>query len=705
MFSKGFIFRRKSSDDNRYERSRSRHSSRSSLSPSNEEGDCRTINPLSQLSTPTNLPIRKYSETDPGPLGLNVIYTPENGHKADIVFVHGLGGGSRWTWSKSRNPELLWPLTFLPLEPDICLARILSFGYNANFKKAGSVGTVVLDFAKELLFDLKYARDEAKRDLKMGRVPLIFVVHSMGGLIVKEAYIQGQNDPEYEEIIRAISAITFLATPHRGTNLAETLNRILQLTIISNSKQYISELARNSFSLQKLNEQFRHIAPRLDIVSFYETQPTPLGLMNAQLMVLEKDSSVLGYPGETSKALNADHHGICKFDSPRDPNYITVRNVLKSLVAKIISTSRSNEQVVLNGRETRDLKAIMAISELPDEDYIFFRDQWTRGTNEWIVREKAFIGWLNAKGPGLHLLWLNGGAATGKSVLSSFVINNLIERDYCCQYFFLRFGNRKKRTLSLLLRSIAYQIGQRIPKFMRKVIEVADEAVDFESADPRTIWQRIFKSILFRMEEQQSLYWVIDGLDEADDSRALIRMLSDIAMSSTPIYILLVSRETSEISTTLKKLPIAVHRATICIETHQEDLRCHIRQELSMSGTAEFRDSIIKRLVEGAENNFLWVRLAVEKLNTCHTHADVEKALQELPVGMEALYDRMATSITRDLTPPDQALASTLLQCVTCSFRTLTVEELSQVLYEDISGMLDFQQSIMELCGGFGVDR
>lgn len=89
-----------------------------------------------------------------------------------------------------------------------------------------------------------------------------------------KAYIQGQNDPEYQSIIKAISAIIFLATPHRGTYLAETLNRILQTTIITNSKPYISDLVNNSFTLQRLNEQFRHIAPRLDIVSFYETQPT-----------------------------------------------------------------------------------------------------------------------------------------------------------------------------------------------------------------------------------------------------------------------------------------------------------------------------------------------------------------------------------------------------------------------------------------------
>lgn len=49
-------------------------------------------------------------------------------------------------------------------------------------------------------------------------------------------------------------------------------------------------------------------------------------------MVLEKDSSVLGYPGEVSKPLDADHNSICKYESRLDPRYITVRNVLKSLV-------------------------------------------------------------------------------------------------------------------------------------------------------------------------------------------------------------------------------------------------------------------------------------------------------------------------------------------------------------------------------------
>lgn len=99
-------------------------------------------------------------------------------------------------------------------------------------------------------------------------------------------------------------------------------------------------------------------------------------------MVLEKDSSVLGYPGETSKALNADHYDVCKYDSPRDPNYIIVRNVLKSLVSKIISTGRTNRTPLMNRREFRDMKSLLAIKELPDVDYIFFRDQWMQETND-----------------------------------------------------------------------------------------------------------------------------------------------------------------------------------------------------------------------------------------------------------------------------------------------------------------------------------
>jgi hypothetical protein len=40
-----------------------------------------------------------------GPLGLNTLHDPLDAI-ADLIFVHGLGGGSQSTWTESRNGSL-----------------------------------------------------------------------------------------------------------------------------------------------------------------------------------------------------------------------------------------------------------------------------------------------------------------------------------------------------------------------------------------------------------------------------------------------------------------------------------------------------------------------------------------------------------------------------------------------------------------------
>lgn len=80
----------------------------------------------------------------------------------------------------------------------------------------------------------------------------------------------------FKSIIGSVSAILFLSTPHRGTNLAETLNSILQVTVATSPRQFIAELVVSSQILEKINEEFRHVAPKIDLFSFYETRPTIL---------------------------------------------------------------------------------------------------------------------------------------------------------------------------------------------------------------------------------------------------------------------------------------------------------------------------------------------------------------------------------------------------------------------------------------------
>ncbi|KAI1339150.1 hypothetical protein F5Y15DRAFT_95240 [Xylariaceae sp. FL0016] len=642
------------------------------------------------------------SSPDSGPLGLNVIYTPDNGRKADIVFIHGLGGTSRWTWSKDRDPELFWPLTFLPLEPDLCLARILTFGYDASVQKTGGLTTSVLDFAKDLLFDLKYGRDQNSDDLAMGNVPIIFVVHSMGGLIVKEAYMQGQHDPEYETIIKAVTAITFIATPHRGTNLAQTLNRILDSAIVTNSKQYVADLVKNSVTIQKLNEQFRHIAPRLQIVSFYETLPTSIGLRNVRVMVLEKESSVLGYPGEVSKALAADHHGVCKYHGLDDPNYITMRNILKSLVSKILSKENTAKPIVSTRRTSQALRAFLSLPVLPSADYIFFRDRWSQGTNSWIEHDNDFQEWRDPQRHDGHLPWLSGDAATGKSVLASFIVNSLVERGMRCSYFFIRYGDRLKRTISVLLRSLAFQMAQSMPMVMERMADLMDEALDLENVDFKVIWDRIFRSLIFKCVGSEPIYWVIDGLDESEDPRALARLLTDMP-PDLPLRILVTARRSSEILSVLSKPAKNSKLGIVTVEGHLEDLHQYLRSELRVSGSAELRTDIERRIIEGSNNNFLWVCLAVDKVNRCHTYKEIDSALIDFPTGMEAIYDRMAKSIVEQPNEGDRTLATRIVQCTSCSLRALSIDELSQALGDIALDILDVPKAILDLCGGFVV--
>lgn len=320
-------------------------------------------------------------------------------------------------------------------------------------------------------------------------------------------------------------------------------------------------------------------------------------------MVLEKESSVLGYPGEVSKALSADHHGICKYEGPQDPNYITIRNVLKSLVGKILAKDNAKQPELSERRAALDLKSLFALTELPGLDYIFFRDQWTEDTNNWINHDKTLLQWRDSQDD-LSVLWLNGGAATGKSILASTIINNLAQDGHGCQYFFIRHGDRKKRSLSFLLRSLAFQIAQSVPGLAHQLNELKDEGIDFGAADSKVIWDRVFKSAIFKFSWEQPLYWIVDGLDEIESPRTAVKLLLDITACS-PIHILFSSRRTPEIISALDRRPAAVHFSILDIDGHLEDIGIHVRQELRVPGGNEFKERIEKQIVEKSQNNFL----------------------------------------------------------------------------------------------------
>src|SRR5438045_4206046 len=107
----------------------------------------------------------------------------------------------------------------------------------------------------------------------------IFVAHSMGGLVVKKvtlltkgltklyAIIDAYNDPNYVKLLSNIKGIVFLATPHRGANLAILLRRLLTVTF--SRRVFVNQLLPNCETLMEINTAFSHRAPTLHLMSLF----------------------------------------------------------------------------------------------------------------------------------------------------------------------------------------------------------------------------------------------------------------------------------------------------------------------------------------------------------------------------------------------------------------------------------------------------
>ena len=123
-------------------------------------------------------------------IGMNEVYVPPLYGKdsqipsANIVFIHGLFGHPWKTWADEGvrgTKKPFWPEDLLPsVVPN---ARIYSFGYDADVERFMSVAglNTVHQHGRNLLNDLCDLFD--KYDTK---IPFIFIVHSLGGLVLKE---------------------------------------------------------------------------------------------------------------------------------------------------------------------------------------------------------------------------------------------------------------------------------------------------------------------------------------------------------------------------------------------------------------------------------------------------------------------------------------------------------------------------------------
>ncbi|KAJ9205722.1 hypothetical protein DTO207G8_3272 [Paecilomyces variotii] len=253
----------------------------------------------------------------------------------DIVFVHGLNGHPKDTWT-SRNTDVFWPGDLLPeiLEP--YRVRILTYGYNANVTAftEGTSKDRIHHHAETLGADLS-----ANRNLRgASENPIIFVCHSLGGLIVKRALIYCRSVAnEKLEHLRSIYVSTygilFLGTPHEGSDIAKwglllqnICSAVLPKRFMDSSPQLIKALKSDSETLQNISRLFVDIQPRFRIYFFHETKPTDL--KGTRELIVDERSAAPNFDGVERMGIEADHSHMCKFDDEDAPGYEAVADAL-----------------------------------------------------------------------------------------------------------------------------------------------------------------------------------------------------------------------------------------------------------------------------------------------------------------------------------------------------------------------------------------
>lgn len=656
-------------------------------------------------------------------LGLHELYSPPDPPAADFIFVHGLRGGSIKTWRKHKDSAYYWPKAWIPHDADLAKIRTSSFGYQSDWLTRKDSILKVHDFGRKLLNDLQtssYLR-------RTRNTPIVFVGHSMGGLVIKKAYLLAHR--ESPDLATRIRSMVFLATPHRGSDSADLLHDILELT--GSQKSFVDDLLRSSPSLQQINDDFRFVADEIDLWSFIEERKMRVGLKPE--FVVGRDSATLGYKNEKIFSLDANHREICKFEHPEDANYRVLRNCLVTILDKLYDGEDGSAQAA----QLDDVQVFLNANHLSEVDLEDLMSLKTNRTCEWIERKSEFRKWINvgdnwnespiaeqsSKLPTIktpmpdpkhcQIYWLGAPPGAGKSVCSAHVITTLKARGYQCSYFFFQDGVRSKQTLTAMLRSLALQMARLHPSVREFVKSVQQNGIDIDKDSEDAVWRHVFVPGVLKAPIDRVQIWILDGLDECIDGAKLAELLRKMRCSF-PLRIFVASRPQPDLARGFHRLSsiMPVYQDSIQREDTDADMQLYLASEdaiLDIDDDEE-RSQLEQKLLAKSNGCFLWVKLVRSDLEGIYLEESFDSVLDEIPDGMTALYERSLASIAKATREKklarEKQLTQTLLRWAVCARRPLTLAELEVALKLDSNMQVRELRRSIDACGNLlYVDR
>ncbi|WP_426141164.1 esterase/lipase family protein [Pseudomonas sp. DWP3-1-2] len=238
-----------------------------------------------------------------------------------VIFLHGLDGDKEKTWLSSSTPPELWPCW---LAIDFSNVGVWSVGYDSAATRWLGSSMHLPDRAENIL-----ALILAERRLTDGNI--IFVGHSLGGLVIKQILRSADRDASRsriaESFLHRVRRVVFLGTPHFGASLANFAKIIGPLLRRSSSTK---ALERNDPNLRDLNNWYRQYCIEHQVENLVLTETRSVKLLGVKLPewvghIVLPDSSDPGV-NATPIPIDSDHILISKPSGRGAEVYVHIGN-------------------------------------------------------------------------------------------------------------------------------------------------------------------------------------------------------------------------------------------------------------------------------------------------------------------------------------------------------------------------------------------
>jgi len=248
----------------------------------------------------------------------------------DVVFIHGIQGSPFYTWRQGEGSDKAlftncWPKDWLPTDyPNI---RVICVQYESVF--SDWFLSCPLENNKR---SLDSQAEVIKRKLEacgVGERPIIWVAHSLGGLIAKRMLSLSNVKTDCSNFLTSTKGLVFYAVPHLGSPIATKTGRAR--FVLFPSKE-VSEIEQNSENLRKLHEEFSILAKsfQIDCLDFGESKPYKIPYVKYRQLIVPPDSCNVGYG--RFLLLDTNHQDVCKPVSKVDPRYWEVSAMIRKVL-------------------------------------------------------------------------------------------------------------------------------------------------------------------------------------------------------------------------------------------------------------------------------------------------------------------------------------------------------------------------------------